>query len=287
MPASTPVAELPGISPAAVVNLNRLGIVTAGDLLAADYDKLAVQLESFDDASRLVKEARKVAGPEAPVAPHPTPVAEKAAPEKPHTAAEKRADRAAAEASAPRPAGEAPSAPTGLSLALAWASAGLDLSPGAPGEAGRSALLRRLAASMTLLEGGATEQECSAALLIEAAEAGAAEPAQVKARFGGAVVAIVEECLSLRAVPVSPNGRLPKYYLDMAAKTSRPARRACAALQLAQVRRGQTTTGQPASHPGASPWYSRLLLEALEAGGPDDLVARLKSAFAASESRAA
>src|SRR5215475_13595847 len=54
------ITELPGISPAAVMGLNRSGIVTVNDLVLAEFDKVAYLLEDYNEAARLLKEARKM-----------------------------------------------------------------------------------------------------------------------------------------------------------------------------------------------------------------------------------
>jgi hypothetical protein len=111
---------------------------------------------------------------------------------------------------------------------------------------------------------GGSESELAAAVLVELGEAGAVSAEEVESRCGAGLVALLEECGSLRAVPVLPSGKAPKYYLEMAAGASREARRVCAALLAAAADTAETAGGQ---------WHGRLLLEALESGGPDELVA--------------
>src|SRR5690554_5255454 len=54
------ISELPGISAGASVGLNRAGIVSLQDLLAAEFDRVAYVVDDYNEAARLVKEARKM-----------------------------------------------------------------------------------------------------------------------------------------------------------------------------------------------------------------------------------
>src|ERR1043165_6442236 len=54
------INDLPGISQAALMGLNRSGIVTVNDLVAAEFDKVAYLLEDDNEAARLLKEARRM-----------------------------------------------------------------------------------------------------------------------------------------------------------------------------------------------------------------------------------
>src|SRR4051812_4454455 len=53
------IGELSGIAPAAVVGLTGAGIVSAGDLVAADFDRVAYIVDDYNEAARLVREAAK------------------------------------------------------------------------------------------------------------------------------------------------------------------------------------------------------------------------------------
>lgn len=254
MSKDTPITELPGIAPSAVVQLNRIGIVTTGDLLSADYEQLAVLLDCFHDADRLIAEARRLAGVET-VAPAKKPA---------RSGSAKGVGRAMREA----PAGEATAAcagPTGLAGALALAARALESEPD------RSALARRLGAVTKLLNHGGGDDEAACALLVELAESGAVSGEDVSG-LGARVSGMLEECVMLRAVPVSPSGHPPRMYLEMASRASAGARRVCAALHLAQG---------PAERSGPAPWYARLLAEVLSAGSEDALVNELRASVEA------
>src|SRR3989442_15877199 len=54
------VNELPGITASAAVALTRAGIVSMQDLLAAEFDRVAYVVDDYNEAARLVKEARRM-----------------------------------------------------------------------------------------------------------------------------------------------------------------------------------------------------------------------------------
>ena len=45
------IGEIAGISPAAVVGLNRIGIVTIHDLLHAEFDRVAYIVDDYNEAA--------------------------------------------------------------------------------------------------------------------------------------------------------------------------------------------------------------------------------------------
>jgi hypothetical protein len=322
------VSDLPGVSPAQAVALNRLGITRVGELIAADYESVAVTLESFDEATRLLREAKKhtesndskahvnaaanaqaqaAAAARAKVAPRhrPHPHAKPAAHSAPqpvhgpHSAPRPHSPQPvpqpAARPAGVRFAGDAAPAPNHsghhagadqgakrsggsqddgmLSTALSLAGRGIDFS----GADGRAALSRRLGATTFLLEHEAEEADAIAALILEGVEDGSIPAASVARDFGEQVGQLVEECATIRAVPVSPLGKLPKYYLEMAQKTSVSSRRVCAAHQIAHLHLNAEAAVAAGESRGGVVWYARLLLEALEAGGPDPVVSLLRS----------
>lgn len=165
----------------------------------------------------------------------------------------------------------------GLGLALSLAARGIDLAGG--GEEARHALARRLSAAALLLEHGSPEDEPVAALILEGVEDGSVQANALDRVFSESLARTIEECTSLRAIPVSPLGKLPRYYLEMAARASAPARRVCAALQLSHLGLAAESGSRPDGSPGGVAWYARLLVEALESGGPEPLVAALRSAL--------
>jgi hypothetical protein len=243
------ISELPGISTAAVVALNRAGIVSIQDLLSSEFDRVAYVVDDYNEAARLVKEARRMG--------------------------EGRRVKHNVESLVPGPLSgqQAPSASRHHSRAAAQ--------PSAPqGAEGRAALARRLSVAAVLLEHGGTETEISAAVLLEAAESGAITADDVNSRCGEGIEALLEECGSLRAVPMLPTGKPPRYYLEMAKGASRESRRVCAAHLFIAL--GDETAPQ-----ANGPWYVRLLAEALEAGGPDELVSMARAAVEGSKRAAA
>jgi hypothetical protein len=276
------ISEIPGISQSAVVGLNRVGVVTVHDLLAAEFDRVAYIVDDYNEASRLVKEAKKLTQSEhgrksrsaEPLVPGPlTQTISSSGARSPMRVA---SQTPAAQAPAPvrnsggHHASTSPTAhvPTGggpLASAMAFAAAGMTLS--GEGAAEHKALLcRRLGIATVLLDHGCSEKELLTALVLEAAEAGAISHEDAVSRFGDDIAALLEECTALRAVPMLPTGKPPRYYFDMAAAASREARRVCAAHLMAACRDGESGL------PGGA-WYARLLMDALEAGGPDELVA--------------
>jgi hypothetical protein len=281
------ISELSGISPAAVMGLNRSGIVTVNDLVLAEFDKVAYLLEDYNEAARLLKEARKIVDSRrgrnasepqqaAPQPPTPTP-----APEIPGPLGQKVVPVNGASASgAPEPLRPGkpqltripapPPSDTSLQQAMTVATRGLHLSDQRPGDDSRSTLARRLSVAGLLLRHGASEAEVIAGLILEPAESGSLSADDVGLRFGPRVERVLEECASLRAVPMLPSGKLPRYYLDMARTASLPARRVCASY-VPFVSEGP--------HGVSGPVYARLLCEALEAGGPDELIAACRAAL--------
>jgi hypothetical protein len=287
------ISELPGIAPAAVVGLTRDGIVTVADLVAADFDRVAYLVDDYNEAARLVREAvKEVPGATAPPSARrsrsthhdgpgvATPVVRSPI-NKAHAIPHKPAPAAAAPVPVPPPASRTradmreTSASNGLTAAMDLALRGLRLGSGESGDQSRATLRRRLDAASALLEHGADEQEICAALLLEPAESGEIESADLGKRFGAGAAQLVEECTSLRAIPMLPTGQLPRSYLDSARDASTSARRVCAAYLLATDRRG-----------GAA-WHARLLSEALAAGEPDDLVTLARSTVERAGERAA
>jgi hypothetical protein len=269
------IGELPGISAAAVVGLNRVGVVSMHDLLAAEFDRVAYVVDDYNEAARLVKEAKRLCEPgkrsrepqvPSPLSPTPAPS---------NTRAHHRATTntmnaplvatppAASSPPAATPAPEHHTTSATLAQALASLAQGLSLS-GDLADQSRATLARRMAAAAALLAHGGTEPELTACALLEAVESGALPPENIAPRYGQTVDHLLEECTALRAVPMLPTGKPPRYYMDMAKNASRSSRRVCAAHVLAMF-------NSPGAAPGGN-WHARMLLEGLEAAGPDDLV---------------
>lgn len=243
------IADFPGISQANVVALSRIGLLTATDLLNADYERLAVVLDDFDEAARLVREARKAGDvrkakeatppPPVPLASHPA-----SAP------AQRSTIRIGTSGSGSRTKNQSAAGAGVVGQALTLAATGIQDGPD-----WRASLSRQLHAVRLLLDNEGTPQEISAALLLDAIESSTGSDA---GRLGAELEALLEECIALRAVPALPSGKLPRYYLEMAAKATLSARRVCAAALLAS---------------GLNrPDRAELLAEALLAGESDPIV---------------
>jgi len=288
------ISDLPGITQAAVMGLSRSGIVTINDLVAAEFDKVAYLLEDYNEATRLVTEARRIAehqnsrrsrgGPQSGQGQQPTQpppeipapltqriVSDTSSPEPtPHRPMEP--GRFARPQLLRIPPPPAPSGDSPLQLAMAIATRGLNLSdsPGVGHDESRAILAKRLSVAGLLLRYGASGADVIAALVLEPAESGAIGADEVASRFGPKVERTLEECASLRAVPMLPSGKLPRYYLDMARAAPLSARRVCAAF-LPYLNEGP--------HGVSASAYARLLCEALEAGGHDELIAACRNAM--------
>jgi hypothetical protein len=294
------ISELPEITQAAVMGLSRSGIVTINDLVAAEFDKVAYLLEDYNEARRLVTEAHRLveqqqqqsqggggggggrrsrnqnAAPQAPAQPPPQipgPLGQKIVGDQP----EPSLPRAALDPTRfarPQLLRIPPPPPTDSPLqhAMAIATRGLTLSDNGGHDESRAALAKRLSVAGLLLRYGASGNDVIAALVLEPAEAGAVSADEVASRFGPKVERTLEECASLRAVPMLPSGKLPRYYLDMARSSPLSARRVCAAF-LPYLTEGPHGSGVSAQA------YARLLCEALEAGGHDELIAACRAAM--------
>jgi hypothetical protein len=276
------VSELPGISQTAVVGLNRMGVLTAAELMAADFERVAYVLEDYNEAARLVREARKAvdgkrvrSGDPGPMPPAPLASGIVTPPAKPAMKVSEWARSVAAGAptgKANRPGGHpgpasaaAGSAVVGTALAMAAESA-----MGDEGDGWRVVLRRRLSAVTTLLDHRGTEAEVAAALLLEAieeGEVGAEMGGEATSKMGAEVERILEECISLRTVPVLPNGKIPRYYLEMARNAGLPSRRVCAACLLAAFEHEPSAPGPELTRLG----------EALLAGPGDELLRKLEA----------
>lgn len=287
------ISELPEISPAAVMGLNRSGIVTVNDLVAADFDKVAYLLEDYNEARRLVTEAHKMVENQQQAGGRRSrnqPAASQPAPQIPGPLSQKIVSEPPAppEPSQAPPTPRAPLDPTRfarpqllripppppndtpLQLAMAIATRGLTLSDNGGHDESRAALAKRLSVAGLLLRYGACGSDVIAALILESAESGVVSADEVASRFGPKVERTLEECASLRAVPMLPSGKLPRYYLDMARSAPVSARRVCAAF-LPYLNEGPNGVSASA--------YARLLCEALEAGGHDELIAACRAAM--------
>ncbi len=295
------INELPGITQAAVMGLSRSGIVTLNDLVSAEFDKVAYLLEDYNEATRLVTEARRIVEfqqskrsrnnnannhaqpPSQPPPEIPAPLAQKVVesnqpdPRQPESRDPRMSDPRLNDPTRfarpqllriPAP----PPTDTPLQHAMAIATRGLNLSDTANDES-RAILAKRLSVAGLLLRYGASGADVIAALILEPAESGVISADEVASRFGPKVERTLEECASLRAVPMLPSGKLPRYYLDMARAAPLSARRVCAAF-LPYLTEGSFGGGGVSASA-----YARLLCEALEAGGHDELIAACRNAM--------
>lgn len=279
MPKDKKISELPGISQAAVMGLSRSGFVTVTDMVNADFDKVAYLLEDYNEATRLLKEARRIvehqqsrrsrsqseAAPARQPAPEiPAPLTQRIVSD--HVPESERVRPEPARPNKPIRIPAPPPSESPFQQALSFATRGLNIDE----SAGRQAAAKRMSVAGLLLRYAASESDIIAALILEPAEAGAISADDAATRFGPTVEKTLEECASLRAVPLLPSGKLPRYYLDMARGASLSARRVCAAF-IPYLAEGPN---------GVSPQlYARLLCEALEAGGPDELIAACRAAL--------
>ncbi len=250
--ASIPIATLSGISPSDVVALNRVGIISVSDLLGSDFDRVAYLLDSYDNAEILFREAMSFAKQFKGTSPRTASV--KPAEDGPHEAAPASAS-----------AGEV------VSLALSEAARLENVEGDAVGALARLARRTELAASL----GDRTPEVLAAALLHDAAERPdwPARRGELASKFGAGFGAIVEQCASLRVVPLSPAGGPGKSYLALMEGASAPARLVCAGVTIRSIRdalEGVARSGPShwKSHPGGlecALWYYRLVSSALRA----------------------
>ena len=287
------LGELPGITDAATVALNRIGIVTIHDLLAAEFDRVAYIVDDYNEAARLLREAKKIADVAtnrrgarsthidplvpSPLSPSPAPTTARS-----HHRTSMQGQAAQPPSPQPPPPPQQPAHPAdsaALMQAMAALAHGLSLA-GASATKDRDTLARRLAAAATLVNQGASEPELIVCALLEGVESGATAAEDIGPRFGRSAEELLDECCALRAVPMLPTGKPPRYYLEMAKNASRESRRVCAAHLLAALEDGPDTL------PGGS-WHAKLLLEGLEAAGPDELVAAVRAALNGSRRAAA
>jgi hypothetical protein len=259
------ISELPNIAQGAVVALNRIGILTASDLIGAEFDRVAYVVEDFNEATRLVREARKFVdgrrkAADTPTAPGPqasgNPAVAASAPAHPQNAPSKNPQRPST--GKPSQAPPMKTSPVGTALAIAAATSAEE------SDDWRVTLRRRLGAVTMLLDHRGSEDEVAAALLLESVEAGEVST-ETTSQMGAAIERLLEECLSLRAVPVLPSGKLPRYYLEMAKEAGLPARRICASYIMAALEFEPEAPG---------PELLRVA-EALLAGSTDDLLKQL------------
>jgi hypothetical protein len=217
----TPISHLQSATPSVVMSLNRKGITTIGELLAASFDEVAYQLDSFDDAEVLITEARKAAKAQA-----------QNAEDQPETTNDQSTQEDAAmseqgqgqnqggdnrgenqkprNADTPKPRREAPK-PTSGQVGLATAmQAVLSLDGGAfASMEASSAAAQRLAAAALIIQHGGGEDEAVAAGLLDTIDpkAPCVDRDDATVRFGEPAVDLLERAELLLTVPMSPSGK--------------------------------------------------------------------------------
>lgn len=204
----TPLSQLKAATPAMVMSLNKKGITTVGDLLAASFDEVAYQLDSFDDAEVLVKEARRHADAQSqqPKAQRPAEEDPAMQDQGPHADDQQREpvqDRQTKAQAQPKPtAGQ-----VGLATAM-QAVLSLDGGAFASMEAS-SAAAQRLAAAALIIQYGGGEDEAVAAGLLDTIDpkAPSVDRNDASVRFGEPAVDLLERAELLLTVPMSPSGK--------------------------------------------------------------------------------
>ncbi len=210
----TPISDLRSATPGVVMSLNKKGITSVGDLLAASFDEVAYQLDSFDDAEVLIKEARHVAKGHADKDQHDARAQEQAVMHeqgqdqnnqgdagKPQPSSEQTNKPKKAEA--PKPA----TSQVGLATAM-QAVLSLDGGAFASMEAS-SAAAQRLAAAALIIQHGGKEEEAVAAGLLDTidSKAPSVDRNDAAVRFGEPAVDLLERAELLLTVPMSPSGK--------------------------------------------------------------------------------
>ena len=213
----TPIAQLKAAQPAMVMSLNKKGISTVGDLLVASFDEVAYQLDSFDDAEELIKEARQYV--ESTRQPKPD-----ASSREEHSMSEQGDDRndqpqgqeqprEARDDERPRtqPQQERSAKPASGQVGLATAmQAVLSLDGGAfASMEASSAAAQRLAAAALIIQYGGCEDDAVAAGLLDTIDpkAPSVDRDDASVRFGEPAVDLLERAELLLTVPMSPSGK--------------------------------------------------------------------------------
>lgn len=206
----TPISQLRSATPAVVMSLNKKGISTVGDLLSASFDEVAYQLDSFDDAEVIIKEARQAADAQG-TDPKDASTPQEDAMTQPEPADQPQSQEPdKAPTSGPRPKAPAPR-PTAGQVGLATAmQAVLSLDGGAfASMEASSAAAQRLAAAALIIQHGGGEDEAVAAGLLDTIDSKApcVDRNDATVRFGEPAVDLLERAELLLTVPMSPSGK--------------------------------------------------------------------------------
>jgi|GEM_PF-6265874 len=210
MVCDTPISHLPAATPSVVMSLNKKGITTVGELLAASFDEVAYQLDSFDDAEVLINEAKKAAKEHANKSDAsaqeedrmPEQGQNDLGPDKQQPTSDQR-EAKPRQHEAPKPT----SGQVGLATAM-QAVLSLDGGAFASMEAS-SAAAQRLAAAALIIQHGGGEDEAVAAGLLDTIDpkAPSVDREDASVRFGEPAVDLLERAELLLTVPMSPSGK--------------------------------------------------------------------------------
>lgn len=217
----TPLSQLRAATPAVVMTLNRKGIATVGELLAASFDEVAYQLDSFDDAEVLIDEAKQVAekadagnNDDQPADQHAdeSDAQEDASMDQQGDQNQGDNQRQEAKASSnPKPTPPPTPKPTSGQIGLATAmQAVLSLDGGAfASMQASSAAAQRLAAAALIIQHGGGEDEAVASGLLDTIDPNApcVDRNDATVRFGEPAVDLLERAELLLTVPMSPSGK--------------------------------------------------------------------------------
>lgn len=212
MVCDTPISQLPSATPGVVMSLNKKGITTIGELLAASFDEVAYQLDSFDDAELLINEAKQAAEAK----PEPKADTDQAIKDQPN--ARSQEDDGMPEQGQnnndkhqPKPRQHEAPKPTSGQVGLATAmQAVLSLDGGAfASMEASSAAAQRLAAAALIIQHGGGEDESVAAGLLDTIDpkAPCVDRDDASVRFGEPAVDLLERAELLLTVPMSPSGK--------------------------------------------------------------------------------
>lgn len=208
MVCDTPISQLPSATPGVVMSLNKKGITTLGELLAASFDEVAYQLDSFDDAEVLINEAKHAAKS------NPEPNQADEQPQDAHSQEEDgmpEQGQGNNEQHEPKPRKQEAPKPTSGQVGLATAmQAVLSLDGGAfASMEASSAAAQRLAAAALIIQHGGGEDESVAAGLLDTIDpkAPCVDREDASVRFGEPAVDLLERAELLLTVPMSPSGK--------------------------------------------------------------------------------
>jgi len=281
---ATPIGELKGISDSAVLALTRNGVVTVEDLLRRDIDQIAYLVDSMETARRLFDAAERVCRPPA-VAP----------PKDPEPGPERDAEsQESQDASASDEQPARPKSLLGETLSFIGELGRSTLDGGTTGLSAE----QRLHTLGLVSEGGGGDVECIASLLQGAIVEphAAADPDLARERFGEKVGDLLDECIMVLSVPVTPVGRPQKAYVEMVARSTGGAKLVCTAHAIATMRAARRLVDVEGEnvwsrfHGGRefSLWYYRALRDALaECPLADKLTEAIDALESATEGRAA